>query len=107
MQQESIRHAIEDLEQRIYYQVKSEFLDWQASLQRIARAAEALDASRAELELGEKRYQVGLSSIIELTDAQRQFTQDDAEYINARYAFAVAQATVERDSACCLPKVQR
>jgi outer membrane protein len=107
MQQESIRHAIEDLEQRIYYQVKSEFLDWQASLQRIARAAEALDASRAELELGEKRYQVGLGSIIELTDAQRQFTQDDAEYINARYAFAVAKATVERDSACCMPDVQR
>ena len=50
---------------------------------------------------------MGLGSIIELTDAQRQFTQDDAEYINARYAFAVAQATVERDSACCLPEGQR
>jgi outer membrane protein TolC len=48
----------------------------------------------------------GLGSIIELTDAQRQFSQDDAEYINARYAFAVAKATVERDSACCIPEVQ-
>jgi outer membrane protein len=106
LQQEAVQHAIEDLEQRIYFQVKSEFLDWQASLRRIERAQEALAASRAELELAEKRYQVGLGSIIELTDAQRQFTQDDAAFVNAQYAFAVAKAAVERDSACCLPDVK-
>src|SRR6185312_5243177 len=88
------QRQIEDLRQRIVLQVKTAFLDWQASLQRISRAERTLAASRAELELAEKRYGAGLTDIVELEDAQRNYTGDDAAYTNALYGFSLARAAV-------------
>lgn len=93
--QKGIQSQIEDLRQRIVLQVKTALLDWQASLQRINRAERTLAASRAELELAEKRYQAGLADIVELEDAQRSYTADDAAYANALYGFSVAKAVVD------------
>ena len=104
LHQEAIRQSIESVRQRIYAQVKSDYLDWQASLQRIHRAEQSLAASRAELDLAEKRYEGGLGNIIELTDAQRRFTEDDAGYIDALAGFSVAKAALERDSGIGLPE---
>ena len=104
LHQESIRHSIEDIRQRIYLQVKSGYLDWQASLQRIHRAEQTVAASRAELDLAEKRYEAGLGNIIELTDAQRRFTEDEAGYINALAGFSIAKAALERDAGSGLPE---
>jgi len=104
LQQDAIGHAIQDLRQRVFLQVKSGYLDWQASLQRIHRAEQTVAASRGELDLAEKRYETGLGNIIELTDAQRRFTEDQAGYINALADFSVAKAALERDSGSGLPK---
>jgi outer membrane protein len=95
-QQRAIQSQMEDLRQRVFLQVKTAFLDWQASLQRIIRAEQTLAASRAELELAEKRYAAGLSDIVELEDAQRSYTADDAAYANALYGFSVAKAAVDQ-----------
>ena len=103
LHQEAIRHGIEDIRQRIFLQVKSGFLDWQASLQRIHRAEQTVAASRAELDLAEKRYEAGLGNIIELTDAQRRFTEDEAGYINALAGFSIAKAALDRDVGAGLP----
>ncbi len=94
--QHSILRAIEDLRQEVILQVHTAFLNWQASLQRISRAEKTLAASRAELELAEKRYEAGLTSIIELEDAQRSYTADDAAYADALYGFSVTKAAVDR-----------
>ena len=100
---EAIRHSIEDIRQRIFSQVKSGYLDWQASLQRIHRAEQTMAASRAELDLAEQRYDAGLGNIIELTDAQRRFTEDEAGYINALAGFSIAKAALDRDVGAGLP----
>ena len=94
--QHAILRAIEDLRQEVILQVHTALLNWQASLQRISRAEKTLAASRAELELAEKRYEAGLTSIIELEDAQRSYTYDDAAYADALYGFSVAKASVDR-----------
>lgn len=94
--QHAILREIEDLRQEVILQVHTAFLNWQASLQRIMRAEKTLAASRAELELSEKRYEAGLASIIELEDAQRNYTFDDAAYADALYAFSVTKAAVDR-----------
>ena len=94
--QKAVQSEIEDLRQRIVLQVKTAFLDWQASVQRINRAGQTLGASRAELELAEKRYGAGLADIVELKDAQRNYTDDDAAYANALYGFSVAKAAVDQ-----------
>ncbi len=104
LHQEAIRHSIEDMRQRIFLQEKSGFLDWQASLQRIHRAEQTVAASRGELDLAEKRYEAGLGNIIELTDAQRRFTEDEAGYVNALAGFSIAKAALDRDTGAGMPQ---
>jgi outer membrane protein len=94
--QRSILRAIDDLRQQVILEVHTSYLNWQASLERITRAEKTLAASRAELELSEKRYEAGLTNIVELEDAQRSYTFDDAEYADALYGFSVAKAAVDR-----------
>ncbi|HKD66810.1 MAG TPA: TolC family protein [Candidatus Binataceae bacterium] len=96
LEQEALEHAIDDLRQRVILQVKTAFLDWQASLQRIRRAEGAVAASSVELELAEKRYEAGLTNIVELEDSQRHYTFDDADYANALYSYSLAKAQVDR-----------
>ena len=96
LEQKALEHAIDDLRQRVILQVKTAFLDWQASLERIQRAQRAVAASSVELELAEKRYEAGLANIVELEDSQRNYTFDDAEYANAPYGFSLARAQVDR-----------
>jgi outer membrane protein TolC len=103
LKQDAVKHGIEDLRQQIVLQVKRSFLDWQASLDRIHQAEATVAASRAELELAEKRYDTGLGSIIELTDAQRRFTEDGAAQVKALASFSIARAALNRDAGCCLP----
>ena len=96
LRQHAILGAIEDLRQEIILQVHTAYLNWQASLQRITHAEKTLAASSAELELAEKRYEAGLTSIIELEDAQRSYTEDDAAYADALYGFSITKAAVDR-----------
>ncbi|HME73968.1 MAG TPA: TolC family protein [Myxococcota bacterium] len=104
LHQEAVRHMIEDLRQRVIYQVKRSYLDWQASIDRIHEAELTLEASRVELDLAGKRYENGLGSILELTDAQRRFTEDGAAYVKAQADSAVAKAALDRDSASGPPR---
>jgi outer membrane protein len=95
----STEEAIKDLRQQIILQVQTAFLDWKASLQRVDFTQKALAASSVELQLAEKRYQAGLSDIVELEDAQRHYTDDDAAYSNAIYSFSIAKAVVDQAAA--------
>lgn len=104
MHQDAIGHAIQDLRQRIFLQVKSGYLNWQAARERIHRAEQTVAASRAELDLAEKRYETGLGTIIELTDAQRRFTEDEADYIDALAGFSIAKAALTRDTGAGPPQ---
>ena len=105
LQQEAITHSIEDLRQRVAVQVKSSYLDWQAAVDRINKTEKALAASQLELDLAEKRYASGLGSIIELTDAERQWTQDEADLIRARGDLALAKAALDRATGVGAPGV--
>jgi len=104
LRQDAVRHMIEDLRQRVIYQVKRSYLGWQASLERIHQAEQTLEASRVELDLASKRYENGLGSILELTDAQRRFTEDGAAYVKAQADSAVAKAALDRDSGSGPPR---
>ena len=96
LRHDAIEHSIADLRQRILLEVKTAFLDWQNAHQEIHEAQVTLDASQVELTLAQKRYAAGLGNIIELTDAERDFIQDKANYVNTLYSFAVARAGLER-----------
>jgi outer membrane protein len=104
LRQDAVRHAIADLRQRVSLDVQRGFLDLQASLERIHEADQTLTASRVELELATKRYETGLGSIIELTDAQRRYTEDGAAYVQAVAGFAIANAARARDTGAGVPR---
>jgi outer membrane protein len=93
---DSIRFAMEDLRLRIWFEVKSAFLELQTSVERIHQAEDTLAASSGQLELAAKRYTAGLGNIIELTEAERFYTQDDAAYVDALYSYSVAKAKLDR-----------
>ena len=94
--QNAIRYAMQDLEMRIWLDVKSAYLELQTAVQRIHQAEATLAASSGQLELADKRYNAGLGNIIELTDAERFYIQDDAAYVDSLYAYSVAKATLDR-----------
>ena len=102
--QHAIAGAMDDLRQQVILQVQTAFLDWQASLQQIEFAQQALNASAVELELAEKRYEAGLADVVELEDAQRHYTDDDAAFANALYGFAIGKAAVDQATARSLAK---
>ena len=102
--QHAIAGAIDDLRQQVILQVQTAFLDWEAALQRIQFAQHALQASSVELELAERRYEAGLADVVELEDAQRHYTDDDAAYANALYGFAISKAAVDQATARSLAK---
>ena len=91
-------YAIADLRQRVVEEVHTTFLNWQASIAVIKKAEQTLNASREELHLADERYKQGLSSVVELDDAQRRFTEDSAAYVTALYDYSAAKAAVGRAS---------
>jgi len=99
----AVQYAIRDLELRVWLEVKSSFLNLQTALQQIHSAETTLAASSSQLELAEKRYDAGLGNIIELTDAERFYIEDDAAYIDALYSYSVAKAALDHATGSSLP----
>jgi outer membrane protein TolC len=97
--QRAVEYAIADLRQHVIEEVQTSFLNWQASIAVIKKAEQTLTASREELRLAEERYKQGLSSVVELDDAQRRFTEDSAAYVTALYDYSAAKAAVHRATA--------
>ncbi|MGH7780652.1 MAG: TolC family protein [Candidatus Binataceae bacterium] len=103
----AIGYAFADMRQRVVEEVHTSFLNWQASVVVIKKAEETLAASREELSLATQRYRQGLSSIIELDDAERRYTEDSATYVNSLYGYSVAQADVQRSTGESIADIKR
>lgn len=104
LRRKAIDAQIEELRQRIILQAETAFLNWQASFLRISRAERTLAASHAGLQLAEKRYAEGHSDVVELEDAERDYTGDAAAYANALYGFSVAKAAADQATARSLSR---
>jgi outer membrane protein len=67
--------------------VTTTVLQAQENFNRIAVAQQLVSQANSALSLAQTRYQLGLSSIVELSDAQLLQTQAEIELANARYAY--------------------
>ena len=94
--QNAIKYAIKDLQLQVWLEVKRAYLQLQTSIDQIHQAEDTLAASSGQLELAEKRYNAGLGNIIELTDAERFYIEDDAAYVDALYGYSVTKANLDR-----------
>ncbi|MBI3785304.1 MAG: TolC family protein [Deltaproteobacteria bacterium] len=87
----------EDVErQSIALEVRQAVLNVQQAVQSIDVARQGRDKARENLEIAEGRYQTGVGSIIELTDAQASRTTAEANYVQAQYSYETSLAALEK-----------
>lgn len=83
-----------DLRDRIVRDVRTAWLAANASYQRVGVTAELLQEANLGLKLAQTRYQMGLSSIVELSQAEYQQTDAAIGNVNAQYQYRMALATL-------------
>ena len=84
-----------DLRDEIVRDVRTTWLLANTAYQRIAVTAELLKQANLALQLAQTRYQLGLSSIVELSQAQLQQTSAAIDNTNAQYEYRLALATLD------------
>ena len=83
-----------DLRDRIVRDIRTSWLAANTAFQRVAVTAELLKQANLALTLAQTRYQMGLSSIVELSQAQYQQTDAAINNTNAQYQYRFALATL-------------
>ena len=83
-----------DLRDRIVRDVRTAWLAANTSYQRVSVTAELLKQANLGLKLAQTRYQMGLSSIVELSQAEYQQTDAAIGNANAQYQYRMALATL-------------
>jgi len=87
-------YALRDLENRVSRDVTVAWLDARAGYQRLDLTSQLVDQATSALELAETRYELGLSSIVELTQAQLNKTRAEIEQTSARYEYQARTAAL-------------
>jgi len=77
-----------DLKERVIRDVRTAWGDATTAFQRMDVTNHLLAQASLGLELAQGRYELGLSSIVELTQAQLNLTQAQVEDLSARYDYA-------------------
>lgn len=92
----SRRAEADDLKAGIYYDVKSAFLDLQATQEQYDVAGRARTLANEQLTQARDRFAAGVSSSIEVVQAQQAVAESTEQYIAALYGFNVAKALLAR-----------
>jgi outer membrane protein len=83
-----------DLRDRIVRDVHTAWLQANNAYQRIGVSAQLLKQANLSLQLAQTRYQLGLSSIVELSQAQLQQTSAAIDNTNAHYQYRLSLAAL-------------
>jgi outer membrane protein len=86
---------VRDLEEIIARDVRSAWAAAMTAYQSLAVAAEYQHQATLAMSLAQGRYDLGLASIVELTQAQLNVTQAEIENATARYDFAAQSAALQ------------
>jgi outer membrane protein len=84
---EAESERVRDLENRVTRDVTTAWLDARTAFQRLDLTGQLLAQTADTLELAQARYNLGLSSIVELTQAQLNKTRAQIEQASARYDY--------------------
>jgi outer membrane protein len=92
----NIRAQEEDRRQLIALEVEQSYLRVVETQERIKATESAARAAKENLDLAQGRYQVGVGSIIEVTDAETLYTDAQTTYIRTIYDYKIADAQLAR-----------
>jgi outer membrane protein TolC len=100
IQAETVRQQrqaeLDDLRQRIEYEVRTAFLDVTAATKQLEVATSALDVARQQVTQSRDRFQAGVTNTVEVVQAQQQQATADENYIGSLYAHNVAKLNLAR-----------
>ena len=86
----------EDRRQQIALEVEQSYLRVVETQERIKSTESAAKAAKENLDLARGRYEVGVGSIIEITDAESLYTDAQTTYIRTIYDYKIADAQLAR-----------
>ena len=84
-----------DLRNRISRDVRTSWLNANTAYQRVSVTQQLLDQAKLALDLAQTRYSMGLSSIVELSQAQLQQTQAQISNAQAGYDYRLSLAVLQ------------
>jgi outer membrane protein TolC len=93
----SRRAEAEDLRAAIYYDVKTAFMDLQATGEQLQVATSGRDVAQMTLTQARDRFAAGVANNIEVVQAQEAVSRANEQYINALYLYNVEKAVLARD----------
>jgi outer membrane protein len=86
---------LRDVQDRIARDVRVAWANAMNAFQRIDVTAQFLRQATLALDLAQGRYNLGLASIIELTQAQLNVTQAEIENLSAKYDYQIQNAALQ------------
>jgi len=85
------RKKLQDMEDNLARDVRNSWLDTQKAYARLTVTQQLLEQANLALELAQARYKLGLSSIVEFSQAELQKTEADLQDTDARYQYRLTQ----------------
>jgi outer membrane protein len=83
---------VKDLENRVIRDVRVAYLNARTAFERVGLTAQLLDQAKLSLDLAQSRYDLGLSSIVELSQAQLNLTSAQIGAASAKYDYQSQRA---------------
>ena len=91
LQTEVNRKKLQDMEDNIARDVRRSWLDTQKAYARLSVTQQLEEQANLALELAQARYKLGLSSIVEFSQAELQKTDADLQDTDAKYQYRLSQ----------------
>jgi outer membrane protein len=91
---QAAQENVRNLRDSIARDVRTAVLNAQTAYQRIAVTQQLLEQANFALDLATARYKIGLSGIVEISQAQLNQTQAEIDNTNARYAYQTSLSVV-------------
>jgi outer membrane protein len=94
----AVEETLRDAENRVTREVRLAWLNANTAYERIGLSAQLRSRATEALDLAQERYRLGLSSIVELSQAQLNVTVADIESTNAKYDYLLQRAVLNYQS---------
>jgi len=91
LETEMKRKKLQDMEDNLARDVRNGWLDTQKAYARLTVTQQLREQANLALELAQARYKLGLSSIVEFSQAELQKTDADLQDTDAKYQYRVTQ----------------
>jgi outer membrane protein TolC len=101
------RSEVENLRSEIYYDVRSAFLDLEATGEELQTATRSRELANQQLTQSRDRFAAGVANNIEVIQAQEAVTLANEQYISALYGYNVSKALLARSLGTAESAIER